>query len=146
MQFRLKSNDFSDFLVNQQTSPMRYPIHFVIFLFISILFWECKKSSQSCGCDSPVVDTYDSISGTLEYDPYLKQYSILAGGTNVDGRGNIICDTTVPGLQPFLDSARIFSAAVTFSAQIKIFCYSDTNIYIGERRNINITKISYWSH
>jgi hypothetical protein len=52
----------------------------------------------------------------LEYDPYLKQYSILAGGTNVDGRGNIICDTTIPGSQHFLDSARIFSGVVTFSA------------------------------
>lgn len=124
---------------------MDYLIYFVIILTVSSTFFECKKSnaSQSCGCDSPITGTYNSVTGKLEYDSYLKQYSILAGGTSIDGRENIICDTSISGLQTFLDSARIFSPTVIISGQLRNFCPSDTLIYIGERTNISITHISY---
>jgi hypothetical protein len=56
----------------------------------------------------------------LEYDSYLKQYSIFASGTDIDGRANIICDTTIPGLHPFLDSSRILSPRITFPGQTGI--------------------------
>ncbi len=123
---------------------MKYKTCFLIVIFVSASFLGCKKSKAlGCGCDSPVTGTYESVTGTLEYDSYSKQYSILAGGMDIDGSTNIICDTTIPGLQSFLDSARILGPTVTFSAQIKNYCLSDTVIYIGERRNINITQISY---
>ncbi len=123
---------------------MKYLICFVILLTISTSFLECKKSkSQSCGCNSPVIETYNSLIGDLEYNFYTKQYSINGGGNSIDGRVNIICDTSIPGLQPFLDSARIFNPTVTVSGQVREYCTPDTISFMGEVRNISITKISY---
>jgi hypothetical protein len=123
---------------------MKYLICFVIILIISTSFFECKKfKSQSCGCDSPITETYNSVTGNLYYDAFLKQYYILGGGTSIDGRENYICDTSFPGLQPFLDSARIFGPTVTVSGQVRNFCFSDSLIYLNEIRNISITRISY---
>jgi hypothetical protein len=123
---------------------MKYLLCFVIIFTVSTSFLECKKSkAQSCGCDSPIMETYNSVIGKLSYNAYLKQYFILGGGNSIDGRENYICDTSFPGLQPFLDSARIFSPTVTFSGQVRNFCFSDTLIYLTEVTNISITQISY---
>ncbi len=123
---------------------MKYLICFLITLSVSTIFLECKKSkAQGCGCDSPVTETYNSLIGNLEYNTYKKQYSILGGGNSIDGRVNIICDTSIPGLQPFLDSARIFSPTVIVSGQVRTFCLSDTISFMGEVRNISLTQISY---
>ncbi len=138
------SNDSSDLIVNQQTLQVKYLIHFVILLIVPSLFLECKKSEASgCGCDSPVTETYNVVKGNLYYNAYLKQYYILGGGTFIDGRDNYICDTTIAGLQPFLDSARIFSPTVTVSGQVRKFCMPDTLIFLSVVTNISITKISY---
>jgi len=108
------------------------------------MFLECKKSkAQGCGCDSPITETYTSLIGNLAYNTYTKQYSILGGGNSIEGRVNIICDTSIPGLQPFLDSARIFSPTVTVSGQVRTYCSSDTISYMGEVRNVSLTQISY---
>ncbi len=123
---------------------MKYLIRFVIILIVPFIFLECKKSKASgCGCDSTVTETYNDVKGNLYYNDFLNQYYILGGGTSIDGRDNYICDTTIAGLQPFLDSARIFSPTVTVSGQVNKFCIPDTLIFLSEVTNISITKISY---
>lgn len=123
---------------------MKYLICFAVIFIISNSFLECKKSeARSCGCSSPVISSLNSAEGTLYYDSSLKQYDISAAGPGIDGTISVICDTSLSGLKPFLDSARIQSLRVTISGQIMKDCLSDTIIYIGDRNNINITQISY---
>ncbi|MBS1620393.1 MAG: hypothetical protein JST10_09105 [Bacteroidetes bacterium] len=106
----------------------------------------CHKSSanKNCGCDSPTIQTVDSISGTLYFDSSLKKYYITSGTPGLQTRFTI-CDTSFSPLQAIVRTPpdHISSSYwIIFSGDVKKFCIPDSIVgYFDFMNNIQLAKI-----
>jgi hypothetical protein len=82
------------------------------------------------------------LTGQLYFDPNSNQYSVFTGDVN-NNTTNIICDTSLTFLKPFLDSVKKNKADVIISGYQLNYCESDPTSPIGISVNIDITKITY---
>jgi len=111
-------------------------------LVICFCLAECKKGSQaSCGCDSPTIQSLDSVSGTLQYDSLDKAYVVIIG---VPGLYNyyFICDTTSTQIKNITAGNHNTSYGVSFSGNVTNYCVPDTIVgYFDSRYCIKLTNI-----
>lgn len=117
----------------------------IVFAIIIMLSFEsCKKNTiANCGCNSPTIQTVQSIRGTLYLDKSLKEYYILSGTPGLQSK-LYICDSSFSQLQAIVKTSPDHvnsSYWVIFSGDLKNYCPSDTVIYLDFMRNIQLTAI-----
>ena len=132
-------------LTNIKSNNMKKIIYLMVSIALtSISLLQCKKKDISdCGCNSPAIQTVDSVSGTLYFDSSLKEYYIISGIPGLQSK-LYICDSTFSQLQSIVRTPPDHvnsSYGILFSGNMKNYCKSDTLIYLDFMYNIQLTNI-----
>ncbi len=117
-----------------------------VTVIIVIIHVSCHKSNtnKNCGCDSPTIQTVDSVGGTLYFDSTKKKYYITSGTPGLQ-TVLYICDTSFSQLQSIVRTPPDHvnsSYWVNFSGNMKKFCVPDSIVgYFDFMNNIQLTNI-----
>ena len=104
---------------------MKLSLDTFLFGFL-MLFSGChKEPQQTCGCESPTINTLSNTRGILYYNSYDSHYYIATLPIQVPYYTVLICDPSIAQLKTLLQPDKNARDTVVFEGQTKKLCENE---------------------